>query len=242
MYLSVIIPAYNEAQRLPATLEAVNRYLTGQPYEYEIIVVDDGSSDQTGRIVTELKSKISNLRLVGYEHNRGKGYAVKQGILGARGQHCLYLDADNAVALEQIENFWPQIKAGYDIVIGSIAIKGAGVQENAAWYRRILGRCSKYLIRILTVSGIKDTQRGFKLLSARAAKDIFPLVTIDGFGFDIELLLIASKRGYRIKEMPVAWINANNSKVNLASYFKTLKELIEIKSNQLGGKYDKPAG
>lgn len=237
MYLSVIIPAYNEEKRLPKTLKEVDAYLSEQPYNYEIIVVNDGSLDKTAAVVRNLISQIKNLQLVDNKKNHGKGWVVKQGMLAAKGKYRIYADADNAVSIDQIEAFWPYLGKGYDVIIGSIEIKGAKIKENAAWYRRLLGRWSKYLIRLFTIWEIHDSQRGFKLFLAKAAENIFSRQTIERWGFDIEILIIAKKLGYKIKELPVVWINPDNSKVTLKSYWDTLKELLIIKWNLVRGKY-----
>ena len=238
MYLSIIIPAYNEENRLPQTLKSLNQYLKLQSYNYEIIVVNDGSLDNTAAIARKLLPEIKCLRLLDIKKNRGKGYAVKQGVLNARGRYCIYLDADNAISLDQIENFWPYIKKGYDIALGSIDVKGAKIIDDTRWYRRFLGKLSKYIIRFLTGWEVHDSQRAFKLLSADKAKNIFSKVTIERWGFDIEVLAIAKKLNYSLKELPVTWINPGGSKVSLCGYWTTLKELLKIKYNLLTGKYN----
>lgn len=238
MYLSIIIPAYNEENRLPQTLKSLNQYLKLQSYNYEIIVVNDGSLDNTAAIARKLLPEIKCLRLLDIKKNRGKGYAVKQGVLNARGRYCIYLDADNAISLDQIENFWPYIKKGYDIALGSIEVKGAKIIDDTRWYRRFLGKLSKYIIRFLTGWEVHDSQRAFKLLSADKAKNIFSKVTIERWGFDIEVLAIAKKLNYSLKELPVTWINPGGSKVSLCGYWTTLKELLKIKYNLLTGKYN----
>ena len=238
MHLSIIIPAYNEEARLPQTLKSINSYLRNKSYHYEIIVVNDGSLDNTAGIVKNLISDIKNLRFIDIKENQGKGHAVKQGILNAQGQYCIYLDADNAISFDQIENFWPYLDKGYDITLGSIEIKGARIIESNKQYRLFLGKLSKYLIRFLTIWEIHDSQRAFKLLATDKAKNIFSKLTIKRWGFDIEVLVIAKKLNYSLKELPVTWINPSGSKVTLGSYWTTLKELLKIKYNLLTGKYN----
>lgn len=237
IYLSVIIPAYNEQNRIGKTLKELDGYLGRQNYSYEILVINDGSKDGTANVVREAAKNIKNLRLIDNKENHGKGYVVRQGMLSAKGEYRLFSDADNSVSIEQIEKFWPYFKEGYDIVIGSIEVGGAKVEEHAAWYRRSLGHFAKLLIRALAIWEIRDTQRGFKCFTARAAKDIFPRQTIVGWGFDIEILVIAKKHGYKIKEVPVVWINLGESKVGLSAYIFTFKELLQIKWNLVRGKY-----
>jgi dolichyl-phosphate beta-glucosyltransferase len=238
IYLSVIIPAYNEEKRIGNTLLSIDHYLSKQDYSYEIIVVNDGSTDKTAQIVRIFTNLVKNLKLIDNQENHGKGWVVRQGMLAAQGKYRIYVDADNAISIDQIEGFWPYLKQGYDLVIGSIEVKGAKVEERAAWYRRLLGKWSKYLIRLLTIWEIHDSQRAFKLFPAKVAEEIFSRQTIERWGFDFEILVIAKKLGYKIKELPVTWINPGESKVTLKSYWRTLKELLKVKWNLIKGKYD----
>lgn len=230
MRLSVVIPAYNEASRITNTLISIRDYLSRQSYDWEVSVVSDGSKDNTAEIVSNFARQNPGFRLIDNKENHGKGYAVKQGMLEAKGDFRLFTDADNSTTIDHLEKFWPHTKEGYDIVIGSIEIEGAKIFENAQWYRRIAGRLSKYLIRFITgLWEIYDTQRGFKLFAAEAAKDIFSKIKISRFGFDFEVLALAKKKGYKIREMPVNWSNPGESKVSLKSYFVALKELIKVR-------------
>jgi len=243
-YLSVIIPAYNEEKRISFTLLDIDKYLSKENYDYEIIVVSDGSADKTVEKVKELQRKIKNLRVIGNKKNHGKGYVVKQGMLEAKGNYRLFMDADNSTTIDHLDKFLPFTSprlAGqerYDVVIGSIEIKGSKVHEGAAWYRRLLGKYSKYIIRIISgLWKIHDTQRGFKLFTAEAAEKIFPKQTIMRWGFDIEILVIAKKMKFKIKELPVDWKNPGESKVSLMSYVKTFQELLKIKRNLITNRY-----
>ncbi len=237
MHLSVVIPAYNEAGRIKGTLKAIVDYFEKQPYDYEILVVNDGSKDGTAEAVRSLGGQILRLRLIDNKENRGKGTVVRQGMLEAKGDFRLFVDADNAISMEQIESFWPWLDKGYDVVIGSIEVPGAKIEEKAGWHRRILGKLSKLLIRFLAIWEIRDTQRAFKLFPAKVAQAVFSRQTIERWGFDIEILVIAKKLGYKIKELPVIWINPAGSKVTLKSYFSTLKELLKIKWNLVKNAY-----
>jgi len=238
IYLSVIIPAYNEAKRIAETLLDVDRYLSKQDYNYEIIVVSDGSKDNTAEVVEKTKQLVKNLILIDNKENRGKGYVVKQGMLEAKGEHRLFMDADNSTKIDHLDLFWPEFKNN-DVVIGSIEIKGAKTEEDAAWYRRFLGKISKYIIRIVAgIWEIHDSQRGFKCFNQKSAQAIFPKQTIVRWGFDIEILVLAKKMGFKIKEVPVDWHNQGESKVSLSSYIKTFWELAKIKYNLITDKYN----
>jgi len=236
--LSVIIPAYKEEKRISATLLDIDKYLSKQDYDYEIIVVNDGSTDNTAKVVKKLQTRVKNLRLIDNKENCGKGCVVKQGMLEAKGEYRLFTDADNSTTIDHLDKFWPLVEEGYDIVIGSIEVKGAKIHEGATWYRRMLGMFSKYVIRIIAgLWEIKDSQRGFKLFSAKAVEKIFPKQTIMRWGFDIEILAIAKKMGFKIKEVPVIWSNPGESKVTLKSYIRTFQELLKIKYNLITNKY-----
>ena len=229
-HLSVIIPAYNEERQIKATLEAIYNYLSRQDYSWEAIVVSDGSSDKTVEMVSEFISNKPEFSLIANTLNHGKGFVVRQGMLQAQGDFRLFTDADNSTSIEQIEKLWSFFDEGYDVVIGSIEVPGAEIHENAQWYRRFLGKWSKYLIRVVAgLWKIHDTQRGFKCFNAKSAHDIFSRTKIDRFGFDIEVLALAKKMGYKIKEMPVIWNNPGGSQVHLMDYFVTLKELFKIR-------------
>ncbi|MDO8572396.1 MAG: glycosyltransferase [bacterium] len=235
--LSIIIPAYNEAERIGVTIESLRRYLCNKNFQYEIIVVDDGSNDGTPDIVRTYQSSIPGLRVLENEKNRGKGYSVRHGMSVASGAHRLFMDADNSVDILHLDMFLPWMNKGFDITIGSIRTLNAAVHEKNGWHRRVLGDLSKFLIRAATQLQVKDTQRGFKLFSAQAAETIFPLQTIERFGFDIELLVIAKENRLAVKELPVAWVNPGGSKVSLTSYVHTLWELFTIIRNRVFGKY-----
>lgn len=242
MYLSVIIPAYNEKKHIKSTTESVHRYLSGKNIEHEIVVVTDGSTDNSDEIVRSMIPAIPTLQLISYPKNRGKGYAVRQGMLKAKGQYRLFTDADNATSIDHIEKMMPYFEKGYGVVIGSIGIKGAEVLSGSepVW-RRLFGMMGNLFIQVVAVPGIKDTQRGFKIVTAKAAEDIFPKMTIDRWGFDIEMLALARKFGHKIKEVPVRWKNDPNtaSHPRLSAYFQVLMETVKIRRNLLTGKYNK---
>ncbi len=241
MYLSVIIPAYNEERRLPKTLEEIDKYLSRQSYDYEILVVNDGSKDRTVEIAKNLAPKIKNLTVTGYEQNRGKGFAVRFGMLEAKGDYRLFTDADNSTSIDQIEKMWPEFEKGFDIVIGSRDVKGAVLNPPQPWIRQIiLGEGFKlYRKIIIDLWGIEDTQCGFKCFKKSAAENIFPKCKIDRFAFDPEILIIGKSLGEKIKEIPVYWKNDLESKVKFKSMFSMALDLFKIRWNLIIKKYGK---
>lgn len=238
MYLSVVIPAYNESKRIIETLRSIDSYLKSKDYDYEVLVVSDGSKDNTADVVRGLEGQIKGLRLVDNRENHGKGFVVKQGMLEAKGELRLFTDADNSTSIDHLDKFIPEIRGGFSVVIGSIAVEGHKVASGSEpIWRRIAGKMGNIFIQIMAVPGIKDTQRGFKLFTEKAVNDIFPRLTIDRWGFDIEVLALARKFGHKIKEMPVDWHNDPNSKVGLKAYFQVLIETIKIRWNFIKGVY-----
>jgi dolichyl-phosphate beta-glucosyltransferase len=239
IHLSVIIPAYNEERRLPKTLEEIDKYLNKQTYEYEILVVNDGSKDRTVEVAKSLLPKIRNLKVTGYEINQGKGYAVRFGMLEAKGEYRLFTDADNSTSIDQIEKMWPYFKEGYDIVIGSRDIKGAVLDPPQPWLRQVLlGEGFKlYRKIIIGLWEIEDTQCGFKGFTKRAVEDIFPRCKINRFAFDPEFFVIAKKLGYKIKEIPIYWRNDPESKVKFKWMVNMALDLFKIRLNLMKGVY-----
>ncbi len=240
MHLSVIIPAYNEENRLSFTLKDIDRYLSRQNYEYEILVVDDGSKDRTVEVVRSLVLKIKNLVITGYKNNRGKGYAVRFGMLEAKGDYRLFTDADNSTSINQIEKMWPYFKKGYDVIIGSRDIKGAVLDPPQSWLRNFLFGEGFKLYRKIIVGlwKIEDTQCGFKGFTKKAAESIFSKTRIERFAFDPETLVLAKKQGYKIKEIPIYWKNDLSSKVNFKSILRMAKDMLVIRWNIIKRKYN----
>ena len=237
LYLSVIIPAYNEEKRISKTLLEVNKFLSAQNYSYEIIVVDDGSKDGTVELVKNLEEKVKNLRVIDNKENHGKGYVVRQGIMEAKGKYRLFMDADNATTVNQVKNLLPFFQDGYDVVIGDRDLKESEIKKHQSRFKEILGDMGNILIQILAVPGIKDTQCGFKCFSEKFVEEVFPKLKVDRWGFDIEILALAKKFGYKIKTVPVIWINDEESKVSMSGYINTFKELFQIKWNLTTKKY-----
>jgi len=240
-YLSVIIPAYKEAKRISKTLLAIDNYLSRQDYSYEIIVVDDGSPDNTAQVVKKFANLVRNLKLIDNKENHGKGWVVRQGVLEANGQYRLFMDADNATTIDHFEKMIPLFKQGYQIVIGTRDkkdIEGAEQAVPQSFLKRQLGNAGNLLIQLVAVPGIWDTQCGFKAFTAKATKDIFGRCQINRWGFDIEVLALARKLGYKIGIVPVYWINDPDTRVNLKGYLNTFRELFKIKWNLIRGKYE----
>lgn len=239
MHLSVIIPAYNEEKRIAKTLKEISSYLKRQDYEYEILVVDDGSEDATVKTVEALISEIKNLKVLGYNENRGKGYAVRFGLLRGRGDYRLFTDADNSTSIDQVEKMWPHFEKGFDVVLGSRDIKGAVLDPPQPWIRNIILGEGFKLFRKLVIGlwRIEDTQCGFKGFTKKMVSDVIPKCRIDRFSFDSEILVVADKMKHRMKEVPVCWKNDLESKVKFKSIFSMALDLFRIKLNLLTGKY-----
>jgi len=215
MFLSIVIPAYNEENRLNPTLEKINSYLKNKNFEYEIILIDDGSDDSTVKIALESElAKRGKLVLIKNEKNTGKGFSIRRGILASSGEYILFSDSDLSTPIEEFDELFLHIQSGYDIAIGSRSIEGADVRVHQPFYREIMGRVFNFLVQLLVLKGFVDTQCGFKLFKASTAKDIAKELKIDRFGFDVEMLYLAKKKNYRIKEVPVIWLNSPISRVS----------------------------
>jgi dolichyl-phosphate beta-glucosyltransferase len=227
-FLSVIIPAFNEAERLGATLSACSEYLSHQSYPYEIVVVNDGSTDKTGELVETHKRSDSNVLLVTLPTNQGKGAAVKAGMLAGKGEFRLFMDADNSTDISEIEKLLPYLKQGYDIVVGSRQIRGAEIKIKQNPMRAFLGWVFRILVHILIPIDIQDTQNGFKLFSEKAAGAIFPTLKTTSWSFDVEALLKARKMDLKVKEVPIAWVNDRRSKMRPLQMAHMLIDLIRI--------------
>jgi dolichyl-phosphate beta-glucosyltransferase len=236
--LSVVIPAYNEAERLPRTLLAIDAYLSGRDYTYEIIVADDGSKDATSDIVERMRKTVKHLKLLRFEANRGKGAVVRDGMLSAEGKYRVFTDADNSTSIDQFENMRPLFEEGAGVVIGSRAHKESRLDPAEPWYRQVPGKMGNLFIQLLVLPGLWDTQCGFKGFTAEAAERVFRLTRIAGWGFDIEALAVAKRLGYGIKEIPVHWINDTASHVKASAYLKVLIETVKIRLWLWTGKYN----
>ena len=215
-FLSVVIPAYNEAGRIAPSLEKIGRYFTQRKASYELLVVDDGSSDNTAALVEAEAGKNPAVRLIRLGANQGKGGAVKRGMMEAKGDIIYFTDADLSTPIEEVEKFLPLFPA-YDVVIGSRAIEGADMQIHEPFYREILGKLFNKIVCVLCVPGFVDTQCGAKMFKKDAARAIFPLVQTARFSFDVEVLFIAQRLGYKIKELPIRWFYSANTTVRTFS-------------------------
>jgi len=213
--LSVIVPAYNEEERLGRTLERLREYFEAQPYRWTVTVVSDGSTDRTAEIVEEFRAKDPRFQLKAYEPNRGKGYAVRTGMLETEGDLLLFSDADLATPIEELEKLLPAIEAGADIAIGSRPLRDSKLEVRQPLYRELLGRLFNKAVQLLAVRGIQDTQCGFKLFTRRAAHEVFSRCRLDGFSFDFEALVIARDLGLKVAEVPIRWRHQEGSKVVL---------------------------
>ena len=211
--LSVVIPSYNEEQRLPRTIELVERYLQDRGESYELILVDDGSADGTRRVMDEAAARNHSVRVVSLPNNRGKGRALAEGVKASRGANVLVTDADLSTPIEELDKLEAALGAGAGVAIASRAVKGSRVELAQPIYRVLMGKVFNLIVQVVLLPGIWDTQCGFKLFRGDIARDVFPGLTTDGFGYDPEVLYLAKKRGVRIAEVPVVWRNSAPTKV-----------------------------
>ncbi len=241
-FLSVVIPAYNEALRVPPTIERVSEFLRGRMGGFEILLVDDGSTDHTVTFVRRMTYKFPAVRIIQSPRNMGKGHAVRAGVMEARGELILITDADLSTPIEEIKKLLPAIDGGADFAIGSRALARSEIMIRQPWHREVMGRTFNLIVRALVMGGLHDTQCGFKLMRAEAARRVFGLARIDGFAFDVEALYIARRLGYGIAEVPVVWLNSPSSRVGLvAAPASMFGELLRIRLNAALKRYAPPA-
>lgn len=237
-YLSIVIPAYNEESRISETIDHVRDYLNKNFMKFEIIVIDDGSSDGTSSIVNEQCARLTEIKLLRSMKNLGKGYSVKKGVLASEGNIILICDADLSAPIEEIEKLIPYLDNGFDIVIGSRGLRDSEIVIHQPWCREKMGRIFNVFVRALIFDGIKDTQCGFKLFTAESAREIFNKSRMNGFSYDVEILFISMIRGLKIKEVPIRWAHSPDSKIRpLEDSIKTFIELLKIRLNYFRGYY-----
>jgi len=233
MSVSIIIPAFNEADRLPRTLEATAAYFAARTEPFEILVVDDGSTDATARAVQDFAAAhpALDVQCLGYGANRGKGYAVRHGMLRASGDRRLFCDADLATPADQYGIVLAAMARGkVPIGIGSRPLRQSHLLVHQPWYREMLGRGFNTAVRLLAVPGIADTQCGFKVFTGEAAQDVFSRCRLDGFAFDSEALFIARRLGYGITEVPIRWSHQAGSKVSMVrDGLRMLRDLSRVR-------------
>ena len=233
----MVVPAYNEEARIGRTLEQAAAYLAGRPFTWEILVVDDGSADRTREIAEEAGRRIQGIRVLPVAHG-GKGWAVRQGMLSAEGRLRFMADADLAMPIDQIDGFLRRAEEGHDVMIASREAPGAR-RFGEPHLRHLMGRVFNRVVRLLAVRGFQDTQCGFKCFTSEAADDLFRVVSIEGFGFDVELLYAARKRGLSIIEIPIDWHYQPVSKVRpLRDSILMLTDILRIRLRSLAGRYD----
>ena len=235
-FLSIIIPAYNEAARLPGTLKQIHAFLASQPFKSEIIVVENGSTDGTFEIAMGLQKKIANLKVM-HEETPGKGWAVRHGTLAAAGEYRFICDADLSMPIEEVTRFLPPVLQDAPIAIASREAPGA-VRFDEPKYRHLIGRAFNTLVRLILLPGLQDTQCGFKCFRADAAERVFPLLTIRGWTFDVEALFIARRLGFTITEVPIPWRYHSYSRVKvLRDSLQMGFDLLRIRLNAIKGQY-----
>jgi len=236
--LSVVIPTFNEARRIEQTLRSGDEYLRGLGIPYEVIVVDNDSTDGTAALVTDLIDRVlSSTRLV-VQGSRGKGSAIKAGVLQSRGDFVLFLDADNATPVSELERFWPLWKDGVQVVIGSRYVPPVLVAAPQTPIRIALSRIGNAVIRLLLLPGVHDTQLGFKGFTGEVARDLFERITTGGWAFDVELLVMARRAGYTIREVAVLWREPGGSHLRSSDYLTTLVDVLKIRWRAWRGHYD----
>ncbi len=235
--LSIIIPAHNEESRLPRSLEQVFAFLENESYASEVVVVENGSTDRTREVAQDFASRHPDLRVL-HEAGRGKGLAVRRGMLEARGQYRFMCDADLSMPADEVSKFLPPALSGFDLAIGSREVRGA-VRYDEPAYRHLGGRLINLMIRLLILPDLQDTQCGFKCFRAEAAESLFRRQVMDGWSFDVEVLYLAERLGYKIAEVPIDWYYRPESKVSaVRDAFRMMSDIFQIRLNMRNGRYD----
>ena len=231
-FLSVVIPAYNEEVRLVPTLARIKEYLAGQSYSSEILVVDNGSRDRTSEVAREAGVEVIE------EPQRGKGAAVRTGMLAARGEHILFSDADLSTPIAEVEGLMAELQGGCDVAIASRGLPESKLPVRQPWYRELVGRAGNVLVRLVAVRGIADTQCGFKLFPRAIARRLFGAQLMTGIAFDMEILFLAQRSGMKIAEVPVTWIDSPETRISrVRDSLDAIKDLVRIRMNWTRGRY-----
>ncbi len=234
--ISVVIPAYNEEKKLEPSLQRITEYLEKNFKDYEVLLIDDGSKDTTVEIANKFKEK--KVKIIQNPKNMGKGFSVKLGMINAKYDPILFSDADLATPIEETEKFLATIQKGYDVVVASRNIEGAKITVEQPKYRQVLGKAFPLIVKNMILPDFKDTQCGFKMFKKNAARKIFPRQTIQRWAFDVEVMFIAKKLGYKIKELPVTWTDKGDSKLSpVKDSLKMFNEILKIKYNEIKGEY-----
>ena len=237
-FLTIVIPAYNESARLGGTLDRILTFVAQYTWDVELIVVNDGSTDETAEVVRRYAAKSQIVRLLENPGNRGKGYSVQHGVLNARGTVVLFTDADLSAPIEEAPKLLAALEQGADIAIGSRWIRAELQTQRQSMARQVLGRAFNQFLRLLLRLDFKDTQCGFKAFRRNAARAIFPLQKIEGWGFDAEILFLASRLGFKVAEVPVLWGHDERTRINpLADGTRMLAEMLKIRFNAFTGVY-----
>lgn len=239
--LSIVIPAYNEAPRIEPTIREIVAYCRAGRRVFELLLIDDGSRDHTSSIGRLLSQELPEVRLIRLAANHGKGFAVRTGVLNATGQTVLFADADGSTPISEIERLESALEAGADLAVGSRVRRAEGIRVKAKLHRRLIGRTFHFLVKSLANPGVQDTQCGFKLFRSEVSHDLFSRMRMDGFSFDVEVLVMARRRGYHVAEVPVNWTHQPGSKVRLTvDSLQMAADLFRIRAHCLTGEYEIP--
>ena len=240
-YLSIVIPAWNEERRLPRTLGLLTEFLTEQSLEAEVIVVDSGSTDKTVEVATSFRNQLPNLRVITIRNRLGKGHAVRTGMLAAKGNRRMFMDADCATPLTEIAKLAGALDDGVGVAYGSIGLRSSTVEKPESLVRRTLGNLGNLIIRALVLPGIRDSQRGFKMFTADATVAIFSNSVINGWAFDVEALALAKHFGIRTREIGIRWHHDSDSGVTPTAYLQVLRDVVRVRLRLWHGAYDREA-
>lgn len=241
MWFSVIVPAFNEGIRISTTLESVIAYFQSRAETFEVLVVDDGSTDDTRRLASEIANRDPRVHIIALGENLGKGAAVRAGVLASRGRRVLFTDADLSSPLTELPKLEQAMATGISIAIGSRGLSGSSLVQRQPRVREWAGKAGNRFIRLLCpgLRGISDTQCGFKLFDGEAARSLFAIQSLNRYGFDVEVLFLAHRSGHAIAEVPVEWAHGEGSKVRSRDYLHTLAEVVRIRINDLTSRYSR---